>query len=241
MATHTTKQKVPGPVDCDFCDLQRICQVLECIHDDLPKVSVHIVQKGGTIYRAGSRAERLYAVRKGMLKSVAREADRTRLVSVHLPGEMVGLDAVGTRTLTTDIVAVTPTIYCAIPLAAFERASYERMPLLAAAVAQLRAAERARELPNTSGTLAERVGAFFTNIAERLAARGMDAEGLDFDVTREELAHHFERRVGSMRRALDSAKDSGVIRLQDNKIQLSRRSYVSARTRPLHGHRPSQG
>jgi CRP/FNR family transcriptional regulator len=183
---------------------------------------MHIVQKGGTLYRAGTRAESLYSVRKGMLKSVVRDADGTRLVAVHLPGEVLGLGAASTRTMAADIVAVTPTIYCTVPLATFTPENHARVPLLAAAVAQLRAAEHAHLQANTRGTLAERVSAFFTNLSERLAERGMDPEGLNFDVTREELAAHFERSVDSMRRALKSAEDSGVIRLQENKIQLRR-------------------
>lgn len=242
MTIQVTKQRVAGPVACEFCDLHTICRVLEYTHNKLPNVRMHIVQKDGTLYRAGTRAEYLYSVRKGMLKSVVRDADRTRLVSVHLPGEVLGLAAVNTRTMAEDIVAVTPTIYCAIPLATFTPENYTRVPLLAAAVAQLRAAEHGRQVAATRGTLAERVGAFFTNLSERLAERGMDPEGLDLDVTREELAHCFERGVDSLRRALKCAEDSGLIRLQENRIQLRRQpaapplpsiSRARKRTAPL--------
>jgi CRP-like cAMP-binding protein len=113
---------------------------------------------------------------------------------------------------------------------------------LAAAVAQLRTAEDAHLQTNTRGTLAERVGAFFAKLSERLAERGIDPEGVDFDVAREELSAHFERGVESLRRALKSAEDSGIIRFQGNAIQLRRQrsaplTYRSARGLSLEGPR----
>ena len=216
---------------CDFCDLQKVCRVLQLSGNGLPCGRMHIVEKGGTMYRAGERVEHLYTVRQGLLKSVVRDADRTRLVSVHVPGEALGVSAIETRTLASDIVAVTPTIYCSLPLAAFTPENYERFPHFAAAVSQLRASESATRQKAASGTLSERVRAFFTNISERLAERGLDSDGIECDIPREELVHHFRCSHNALERALVDAADLGAIHLHENRITLGRHAPASTQTR----------
>ncbi len=222
MAAHVTKQKVAGPVPCDFCDLQKVCRALELEGNRLPSGRMRLVEKGGTVYRAGDRVDYLYTAHRGMLKSVTRDANRTRLVSVHVPGEAIGVSAIETRTLAADIVAVTPTIYCSLPLSALTPENYARVPQLAAAVSQLQTAEPARRTTPVSGTLSERVRAFFTNLSQRLAQRGMDSEGLEFDVPREELGQHFRRNIDALEGAIEDAARCGVIQLRNNKITLRR-------------------
>src|SRR5690606_35147191 len=152
--------------------------------------------------------------------------------SVHVPGEALGVDAIETRTMSTDIVAVTPTIYCSLPLAAFTWDNYERFPHFAAAVFQLRAAENTRKTHAASGTLSERVRAFFANVSERLAERGLDSDGIECDIPREELAHHFRCGRNALERALEEAADFGSIRFHENRITLSRHgSSTQARRR----------
>lgn len=213
--------------------------MLQLTGDGLPSGRVHIVEKGGTVCRAGERVEHLYTVRQGLLKSVARDDGRTHLVSVHVPGEALGVDVIETRTMSTDIVAVTPTIYCSLPLAAFTADNYERFPHFAAAVSQLRAAENARRTHAASGTLSERVRAFFANVSERLAERGLDSDGIECDIPREELAHHFRCARSALERALEEAADFGTIRLHENGITLSRHESASTQARRRSSRRKS--
>jgi CRP-like cAMP-binding protein len=183
---------------------------------------MHIVQKGGTVYRAGDRAAHLLTARQGMLKSVVRDKNRTQLVSVHIPGDALAVSAIKTGTMAVDIVAVTPTMYCSLPTSAFTPQNYARLPALAAAVAELQTVKGTPRKSPDNRSLSKRVNALFANVSHRLTHRAMDPEGLEIDLPHEELAHHFERDIDAVQRALEAADDAGTIRLQGNTIKLRR-------------------
>lgn len=220
MTTRVTKQKVAGPVPCEFCELQQVCSVLNQEAYGLPSGRMHMVQKGGTVYRAGERAEHLLTAHHGMLKSVIRDRNRTELLSLHIPGDALAVSAIHTGTMAVDVVAVTPTIYCSLPISAFTAQNFVRVPALAAAVSELQAAERAPRTVTARGPLYKRVNALLSNLSQRLAARAMDSEGLEIDLPREELAHSFKVKVDAVQRALEAADAAGTIHLDGNKIKL---------------------
>lgn len=220
MTSHVTKQKVAGPVPCEFCELHRVCSVLNQEASGLPSGRMHMVQKGGTVYRAGQRAEHLLTARHGMLKSVIRDGKRTELVSLHIPGDALAVSAINTGTMAVDVVAATPTIYCSLPISAFTAQNFARVPALAAAVAELQTAERAPRKVTARGPLYKRMNALLSDLPQRLDERAMDSEGLEIDLPREELAYFFKAKTDAVDRALKAADAAGTIHLDGNKIKL---------------------
>lgn len=228
MAAHVTKQKVAGPVPCEFCELQQVCSVLNHAAHQLPGGRMHMVQKGGTVYRAGERSAHLLTARHGMLKSVVREANRTRLVAVHIPGDALAVSAIKTGTMAVDVVAVTSTMYCSLPTSAFTPQNFARVPALAAAVTELQAAKHAPRKVTERGSLSKRVDALFKDLSQRLAERAMDSDGIEIDLPREELAHQLNGTIDAVQRALEAADAAGTIHLHGKQIKLRARTTSNA-------------
>ena len=74
-------------------------------------------QLADTVYPQGAKAKGIFTVRRGMIKLVRVTADgRQRIVRVLRPGDVAGLEALGTGHYDCDAVALTDVAMCRIPL-----------------------------------------------------------------------------------------------------------------------------
>src|SRR5688572_27193052 len=113
----------PRAVSCSSCCLRGAC--LPCSidsaklgeMDELTRVKRRIA-KGATLYRGGDAFDSLYAVRSGSFKSVGvSRAGEEKVTALHLPGEVMGLDAINSRKYGYDAVALEDSEVCVIPFA----------------------------------------------------------------------------------------------------------------------------
>lgn len=214
-----------GPVACRECDLFEIC----CVIDALPGVFAHqrsallrSVGPGETIYRAGDPAKSIYAIRKGFAKSERTAEDgRTRVIALHVPGEVIGTESVQAGHYTHDVVAVSPATLCELPIKPLVE-SKEGASVLSDGLQLLIGVSREAP-PPLSGAVEERLARLELAVMTRMQAHGIASKGLCLNLPRQEVADLIGVHVDSLSRSLKRTRT----RTKDDSFSLMRK--------PAHG------
>ena len=110
-----------GTADCRTCGIRDTVlfadlneQDFDMIHAPIDKLEL---PPGEVLYAGGARAKGIFTLRRGMLKLVRVTADgRQRIVRVLRPGDVAGLEALGSGHYDCDAVALTEIAVCRLPL-----------------------------------------------------------------------------------------------------------------------------
>jgi len=110
-----------GTSDCRNCGIRDMVLFADLNEQDFGMIHAPIddleFHPGDTLYAEGSRAGGIFTLRTGMLKLVRVTADgRERIVRVLRPGDVAGLEALGTAHYDCQAVALTDVSVCRIPL-----------------------------------------------------------------------------------------------------------------------------
>ena len=110
----------PVPLDivrlrrgCSQCSLQQLCLPAGISGDDLAQLDDIVrrrrpLDRGERLFRFGDALASVYVARDGAFKTVSsNEAGDEQVIGFHLPGELIGLDALGTGLHRCEAIALT--------------------------------------------------------------------------------------------------------------------------------------
>lgn len=122
---------------------------------------------------AGDRLQSVYSVRAGCIKTYTIDAEgNERIRGFHLPGDLIGLDALDGGYSRSTAAAVVPSQVCVAPLADLRRLIAAE-PSIAQRMLEATSRELAIALAIGGGFTAEqRLAAFLLHMEQRLGARG---------------------------------------------------------------------
>jgi CRP/FNR family transcriptional regulator, anaerobic regulatory protein len=84
-------------------------------HEIAPFVSHRRIVRGEAVHRAGDPLHCLYTIRAGFFKTVQSLDDgREQVTGFHMPGDILGLEAIGTKLHGCDAIALEDSRVCAI-------------------------------------------------------------------------------------------------------------------------------
>lgn len=191
--------------------------------DGLVKDRVHL-QKGESLYHHNDSLSSVYSIRFGTLKTeYCLEDGRQQVIGFHLPGEILGLDGIGTGYYQSDATALEDSELCVIRYAAFEDLA-RQIPSLQHQFHRI----LSRELTNDQrhllslGTLQaeERLAVFLINLSERLAARGNVNLEFDLRMSRVEIGSYLGMQIETVSRMLSRFAESGMIQIKQRHVKL---------------------
>src|SRR5690606_14715360 len=108
---------------CAECSLHGLCLPAQVDAPDLDRLEALVqrresLQAGQTLFRAGDPLGSLYVASEGVFKTVAiTEAGEEQVLGFHLPGELFGLDALGSGRHRCGAIALTRARVCELPFA----------------------------------------------------------------------------------------------------------------------------
>jgi CRP/FNR family transcriptional regulator len=106
---------------CAHCSLQQLCLPAGINPTELQQLDDIVrrrrpVARGERLYRPGDALTAVYVARDGAFKTVSiSEEGEEQVVGFHLPGELIGLDALGAGTHRCEAVALTTANVCEVP------------------------------------------------------------------------------------------------------------------------------
>lgn len=120
---------------CTHCILQQLCLPAGIGGEDLQRLddiakTRRPVQRNERLFRIGDAMASIYIARDGAFKTVSLSEDGVeQIIGFHLPGELIGLDALGAGEHRCEAVALTTANVCDIGL--------DQLPLFASQLPRL--------------------------------------------------------------------------------------------------------
>jgi CRP/FNR family transcriptional regulator len=234
----------PAPrtgVACSSCCLQGVCLPCDLAGHDLDRFDQIATQKrrvarGASLYRSGDTFESLYAVRSGGFKSVgvSQHGDE-KITGFHLPGELLGLEAISPGRHGYNAVALEDSEVCAIPFAALERMALA-VPSLQHQLLRVISGDISRDhglmLLLGKMTAEQRLAAFLLSLSRRYERLGFAASRFVLRMTREEIGNYLGLTLETVSRVLSRFQREGLVHVQQRDVQLAN----PAALRDLVGH-----
>ncbi|HKA41705.1 MAG TPA: fumarate/nitrate reduction transcriptional regulator Fnr [Burkholderiales bacterium] len=230
-----------GAVACSECCLHGICLPCDLQHPDLERFSEiatikRRIARGVALYRTGDAFDSLYAVRSGAFKSVglSREGDE-KITGFHLPGELLGMDAINAGRHIYSAVALEDSEVCAIPFAALERMAL-KVPALQHKLLRALSGDISRDyglmLLLGSMSAEQRLAAFLLSQSRRHQRLGFARNRFLLRMTREEIGNYLGLTLETVSRLFSRFQRDGLISARQREIELK----LPERLRELAGH-----
>ena len=191
---------------------------------DLHVLVEHVgpLRAGEHVFREGDPFGAIAAVRAGTVKTY--QIDRNgheQVLGFHLPGEVIGLDAIDGDRYPCNAVALDTATLC--------RFSFPKISLLATQLPGLQQT-LFRLLSRDIGTASllagdwsadERMAAFLVGMSRRLAARGFSPLRFQLTMGRGDIANYLRLAPESVSRVLKRFQDEGLVRVDRREVELT--------------------
>jgi CRP/FNR family transcriptional regulator len=214
---------------CATCNMRELCMPFGLSADDLTQIDSLVgsrrrLRKGEALYDAGDAFVALYAVRVGSIKTtVLAEDGREQVTGYQLPGDIMGLDGVGTDQYQSRTVALEDSEVCVMP---FERIEVlaQRVPALQHNLRRLLSREISRDqslmLMLGSMRAEERLAVFLLDLAERYRRRGYSSTHYVLRMTREEIGSYLGLTLETVSRLFSRLQQEGIVRVHGREVTL---------------------
>lgn len=214
---------------CRECSLFDLCfaqEVAESRRAELDRIirRQRPLQKEGHIFHAGQQLKSVCVVQAGTIKTyrLSKEGDEI-VTGFHLPGELIGLDAIGDGRHPEFAVALEDSRYCEIPYRDFHKI-LDESPELNELMLKLLSADMAetRELLVVIGRMdaRARVATFLVNLSRRLARRGEDGMRFRLSMDRRDLANYLSLTIETVSRTLSWMQKDGMLSVRGKLVQI---------------------
>jgi len=196
---------------------------------DLHMLVEHVgpLHAGDHVFREGDPFEAIAAVRAGTVKTYSIDRDgREHVLGFHLPGEVIGLNAIAGERFPCNAVALDTVTLC--------RFSFPKISVLATRLPRLQHTlfqMLSRDI-GTASLLAgdwsadERMAAFLVRFSRRLAARGFAADRFQLTMSRTDIANYLRLAPETVSRVLKRFHEEGMIRVDRREIELTDRKRL---------------
>lgn len=214
---------------CQHCRLRTLCLPDNLTKSDIGKLEGIIqrrkpVSRGASLFQSGQRFHAIYAVRSGAVKTLMPMANGDEHVSgFHLPGEIIGLDAIVMRRHPSSAVALETASLCEFPYSALEALS-DRMPALQRQLMRVMSRELLAE-QNTNRLLArrsaeQRLAHVLLKFSERFASRGLSARRFRLPMSRLDLGNYLGLVPETMSRTFRRLEEQDMVNIDRKEVEI---------------------
>lgn len=215
--------------ECQRCSLRELCLPAGITPDAVKRLDEIVrrrrpLVRGEHLFHVGDPLRAVYVARDGAFKTVVVSEDgEEQVIGFHLPGELVGLDALGSGGHRCDAVALEASNVCEVP--------FEDLAAVAAQVPGLqqqllrvigRGVERDQDhfavlLRRQAG---ERIAMFVHGLAARYGHIGQSAASIRLPMSRDDIARYLGLALETVSRAFGRLQDDGVIAVHGRKVEI---------------------
>ena len=216
-------------VTCSGCSMREFCLPKGLCGEDLARIEQLVyarrrLRRGQTLFHAGDEFSAMYAIRSGCFKTVATSDDgREQVTGFHLPGELLGLDGIGSGAYHGSAVALEDSEICVLPFALAEALGRE-IPALQRHLHCVLSREIVRDhgvmMLLGSMRAEERLAVFLLNLSRRFQRRGWSPTEFHLRMTREEIGGYLGLKLETVSRLFSRFHDDGLIEVQQKHVRI---------------------
>ena len=219
---------------CSTCAFSQVCLAQgmdKSSLQDLHMLVEHVgpLHAGDHVFREGDPFEAIAAVRAGTVKTYSVDRDgREHVLGFHLPGEVIGLNAIDGDHYPCNAVALDTVMLC--------RFSFPKISVLAARLPGLQQTLfrlLSRDIGNASllagdWSADERMAAFLVGLSRRLAARGFSPDRFQLTMARTDIANYLRLAPETVSRVLKRFQDEDMVRVDRRELEIIGRPRLEA-------------
>ncbi len=211
---------------CTTCAFSHAC--LSAGMDKSALMDLHVLvehvgplKPGEHVFREGDPFGAIAAVRAGTVKTYLMDEDgHEQVLGFHLPGEVIGLNAIHDDKYPCNAVALDTVMLC--------RFSFPRIALLAARVPNLQQ-HLFRLMSRDIGVASlfagdhsadERMAAFLIGLSRRLASRGFSPRRFQLTMSRTDIANYLRQAPETVSRVLRRFERDGLVHIKQRDVEI---------------------
>ena len=214
---------------CQRCGLRQLCLPQELDGSDVEKLDGLVerhspLQRGEYLFRQADTHRSLFAIRSGSFKTQHLHTNGTEsILGFHLPGEIIGLDGLGSGEHQTSAIALERATACELPLDRLQRLA-QILPSLGQQLHKImgcRISEDQEILMVLRDYSAQaRLCTFLLNLAKRLERRGLSSVELLLSMTRQDIANYLGLTLETVSRTFARLEKEGVVGTERRNIHI---------------------
>ena len=214
---------------CASCTLQQLClpagiglQELQQLEDIVKRKRP--VESGERLFRQGDSMGAVFVARDGAFKTVlVTDSGEEQVIGFHLPGELVGLDALGTGEHRCEAVALTRANVCEVPFGDLASVA-ARIPGLQRQLMRVIGQSVGRDQDHREILVRrqanERIALFLHGLSERLRTIGEPHEVIRLPMSREDIARYLGLALETVSRGFTRLQEDGLIAVHGRRVEL---------------------
>ena len=226
----STKHTFQSDIKCQTCSIRRLCLPVLLVDSDIVHLDniverKRVLNKGELLFSAGDKFEAVHAVRSGSLKSYTISPDGTEQVTgFHLPGEIVGLNAISNPTYPSFAKVLETSTVCTIPFDKLETLASD-MPGLQKQLFRVMSGEIRDEqelmMLLSKKNADERFAAFIMNLSARYKRRGLSNKAFILSMTRGEIGNYLGLAVETVSRLITRIQKQDLLIIKDRQVEIT--------------------
>ncbi|QLB13110.1 CRP/FNR family transcriptional regulator [Bisgaardia hudsonensis] len=217
-------------IHCQDCSISQLCIPFTLNEHELNQLDNIIerkkpIQKSQILFKAGDGLTSLYAIRSGTIKTYTiSESGEEQITSFHLPGDLVGFDAITNMQHPSFAQALETSMVCEIPFDILDDLS-GKLPKLRQQIMRLMSNEIKSDqemiLLLSKMNAEERLAAFIHNLSTRYSARGFSAREFRLTMTRGDIGNYLGLTVETISRLLGRFQKINMLSVQGKYITIN--------------------
>lgn len=214
---------------CAQCSLQQLCLPAGIAASDLEQLDEIVrrrrpMAKGERLFRLGDALSSVYVARDGAFKTISiNEAGDEQVIGFHLPGELVGLDALGTGAHRCEAIALTEANVCDVPFAELANVA-SQLPSLQQQLMRVIGQSVGRDHDHMEMLVRrqanERIALFLHGLGERLTHVGQSGTKFKLPMSREDIASFLGLALETVSRGFTRLQEDGIISVFGRQVEI---------------------
>ena len=225
----SNKKQHKPEVECISCGLYNLCQLAGLDDVDTSTLDTVVsrkkkISKDQILFDAGEEFRGIFAVKSGTFKTVIPlTGDRAQIVDFHIPGELIGLDAINAETYLHRVVAAENSSICEMDLEVLKKLEGKFTDFQASlilALARKVRLDQHQALLISAKSAEQRLAVFLTGLSSRLQMHGLPTNQFRLPVSRKEIANYLGMATETVIRTFKAFEQKGLIETQARNIKL---------------------
>lgn len=214
---------------CMQCSLRQLCLPAGIGADDMRRLDDIVrrrrpVERGERLFRIGDPLGSVFVARDGAFKTVAISEDgEEQVLGFHLPGDLIGLDALGADHHRVEAIALTTANVCDVP---FEELSgvAAQLPSLQQQLLRVIGHSVDRDQDHMDILVRrqanERIALFLHGLGERYRMLGLSGHAFKLPMSREDIARYLGLALETVSRGFTRLQEDGVIEVRGRHVEI---------------------
>jgi CRP/FNR family transcriptional regulator len=192
----------------------------------------HLIKRGEALYRVGDAFTSIYAIRSGSVKTcISTDDGRLQITGFHVPGELLGLNAMDERRYNCEAIALETTSVCEISVDCFEALArqtpsvhYQMLRMMS------REIKHNQELMLLLGkkNAEERLATYLLSLSRRFAMRNYSPTQFNLSMSRGDIGNYLGIAEETVSRVFTRFQEEGMINIERRHIVLNDLQRLSA-------------